>query len=82
MSRQMISSSLLVVLLILDASFLIDPGVDAKTATSGRPTKRPIQIINDGKTPFQVYWVNVNTREEVLMSSDMGVLPGTEFPLE
>jgi hypothetical protein len=52
------------------------------TASSRRTTKRPIQIINDGKTPIRVYWVNVETREEILMSNEGGVMPGTDMPLE
>lgn len=52
------------------------------TPISKRSAKRPIQIINDGKAPFKVFWVNPDSKEEVLMSSDAGVMPGTEFPLE
>jgi hypothetical protein len=73
--------------LLVLSSFVGTAVVDAKVTTrttpvSKRSAKRPIQIINDGKAPFRVFWVNPDTKEEVLMSSDAGVMPGTEFPLE
>lgn len=77
----------LCLLLLLSPFIVVVSTVDAKvtartTPVSKRSAKRPIQIINDGKAPFRVFWVNPDSKEEVLMSSDVGVMPGTEFPLE
>lgn len=55
-------------------------GSASSALQSSRPKDRPILILNDGSNRIDIYWVNPDTREEVMMSQD-GVIPGTEFSL-
>ena len=71
--------TLVIVLVVVWSACLYSP--HAKVTTR-RARKRPIQIINDSKSRIEVYWVSPDTREESLMSTEGGVMPGTEFPLE
>jgi hypothetical protein len=54
----------------------------ASRSTVKRDNKRGIQIINEsGSVVVEIFWVNPQTKEQVLMS-DPHILPGTEFKLD
>lgn len=50
------------------------------TLAGKRNDSRPIQVLNESGRRVEIFWVDVNTREEVLMSTPY-VMPGADFAL-
>lgn len=51
------------------------------TLTSGSPLSRKFQILNEGQSKVELYWIHPQTRDAVIMSNP-DIIPGAEFPLD